>query len=152
MRLNARQQTLLEELALCADPQERLAGLVDRARRRPRLPDADRTPAHRVPACSSSVWLVSEARAGRCTFRVDADSPVVRGLVTLLADFYSDALATEIAASDADPLATLDLLRTLTPTRQRGLAAVRAAMKAFAHQQLSTPPADPQPAGPDPCT
>lgn len=138
MRLTARQQTLLEELALCADPQDRLAGLVDRARRRPRLPDAERNPAHRVPACSSSVWLVSEVRDGRCTFRVDADSPVVRGLVTVLADFYSGALATEIAASDADPLATLDLLRTLTPTRQRGLAAVRAAMKAFAQQQLSS--------------
>ncbi|HWL15205.1 MAG TPA: SufE family protein [Opitutus sp.] len=139
MRLNARQQALLEELELCHDPQERLAAIVDRARRRPPLSRAERTPERLVPGCSSSVWLVSEFRDDcRCYFRADADSPVVRGLVNVLADFYSGALAAEIAASDADPLATLDLLRTLSPTRQRGLAAVRAAITSFARAHLAS--------------
>lgn len=137
MRLAARAHSLTEELLHLADPQERLSCLVDRARHRPRFTAEERTPERRVPGCSSSVWLIAELRDGRCWFRADADSPVVRGLVGLLADFFNGATAGEIAASDAEPLEILDLSRRLTPTRRHGLAAVRAAIKMFAQSNLA---------------
>lgn len=114
------------------DPQERLAAAVDRARRATRLTPEERSLANRVPGCSSTVWMISGFREGRCYFRTDAESPVVRGLVGLLADFYSDARPAEIVASEIDLLETLNLSRMLTPTRGHGLAAVRQAMRAFA--------------------
>ncbi len=136
MRLAAHQQLLIEELMHLCDPQERLAAVVDRARRQPRFTPEERRPNQRVAGCSSSVWLSSRLQAGRCYFKTDADSPVVRGLVVLLAEFFSDARPAEVIATDIDPLETLDLARMLTPTRRHGLASVRSAIRAFAQAQL----------------
>ena len=136
MSLTARQQQLLDDLLLFDDPQERLAAIVERARRRPKLSAEQRTPLHRVPGCSSNVWLVSELRDGRCHFHADADSPVVLGLVTLLTDFHHDLTPAELLATTTDPLETLHLSRNLSPTRRHGLAAVRTALRAFAQQSV----------------
>ncbi len=132
MRLAAHQHVLVEELMHLEDAQERLMAVVERARRHARLTDEQRGPAHRVPGCSSSVWLASELRNGRCYFRADADSPVVRGLVALLADFFSSATPREIIATEIDPLETLGLVGMLSLTRRTGLTAVRKAIVAFA--------------------
>jgi len=130
--MTERQRDFIEGLNIIEDPQERLTIVVDRARRHPALPDTLRTDAHRVPGCISQVWLVSEFRDGLCHFRCDADGPLVKGLVALLCDFHSAATPAEILADDADPLTELGLLRNLSPTRQNGLAAVRAAIRYFA--------------------
>ena len=132
MSLSAKQQHIIDDYGLIENAQERLSAVVDQARRIPPLPAADRTDEHRVRGCVSQVWLVGELRDGRCHFRADADGPLVRGLVTLVCEFFSAAAPAEILASDADPLALLDLSRNLSPTRQNGLAAVRAAIRAFA--------------------
>jgi cysteine desulfuration protein SufE len=121
------------------DSQERLAAVVERTRRQPHFSPAERSAQHRVPGCSSNVWLISELRDGRCFFRADADSPVVRGLVFLLADYFSSAKPAEIIADNTDPLEVVNLRRSLSSTRQHGLDAVRAAIKAFAQVQLATP-------------
>lgn len=117
------------------DWQERLAAVVERTRRQPHFTPAERSAQHRVPGCSSNVWLIPELRDGRCFFRIDADSPVVRGLVFLLADYFSGAKPAEILADNTDPLEMVSLRRSLSSTRQHGLDAVRAAIKAFAQAQ-----------------
>ena len=132
MTLAEKQQQLVDDLAIIPDGQERLAAVVDRARRLAPLPDTERTDAHRVRGCISQVWLVGEMRDGRLHFRCDADGPLVKGLVHLVADFFSDAAPAEIVASDADPLAALDLIRNLSPTRRNGVAAVRARIRELA--------------------
>jgi cysteine desulfuration protein SufE len=130
--LAEKQQQLTDTLAVIPDPQERLAIVVDHAKKLPPLADHERTDAHLVRGCISRVHLAAELRDGRCHFRADADSPLVRGLVAFLCEFFSAATPAEIVASDADPLAELGLIQNLSPTRQNGLAAVRAAIRAFA--------------------
>ncbi|MBP9912815.1 MAG: SufE family protein [Opitutaceae bacterium] len=137
MALAERQQQLIDDLLLIENPQERLSAVVDRVRRAPPLPSALRDDAHRVPGCVSQVWLVSELRDSRCHFRCDAEGPLVRGLVALLCEFFTDVPPAEIAVSTCDPLAALGLLENLSPTRQNGLAAVRAAIRTFARAHLS---------------
>ena len=132
--LAEKQQQLVDDLAIIPDPQERLGAVVDRARRLAPLPEADRTDVHRVRGCISQVWLVGDLRDGRLYFRCDADGPLVKGLVHLLATFFSDATPAEIAVSDADPLAALDLIRNLSPTRRNGLTAVRARIRELAEK------------------
>lgn len=137
MTLAEKQQQLVDDLALIDDRQERLGAVVDRARKRPPLAAAERTDTHRVRGCVSEVYLVGTIdESGCCHFRCDADSPLVRGLVVLLCDFFSGATPAEIVASDADPLRALDLTKNLSPTRQNGLASTRAAIRAFATQNF----------------
>jgi cysteine desulfuration protein SufE len=127
-----KQRQLIEDYAIIPDPQERLAAVVDQARRRPPLPDSERTDAHRVKGCVSQAWVVGEVRDGLCYFRSDADSPLVRGLLVLLCDFYSGATSPEVAATEPALLEELGLARNLSPTRLNGLRSVRAKIREFA--------------------
>jgi cysteine desulfuration protein SufE len=138
--LNESLQRWVEDLSVIPDPQERLAAIVDRARRSPPLRPVEKIAAHRVRGCVSVVWVVGEIREGRCYFRSDAESPVVRGLVAFLCECYSGAPPLVIAQSEADPLAALGLTQNLSPTRRNGLAATRAAIRAFAAQLAFGPP------------
>ena len=140
MPLTRKLQQLVEDLAVLDDPQERLALVVDRARRAPPLAAADRSDANRVRGCVSVVWLVGELREGGCFFRCDAESPVVRGLVALLCEFFSGFAPEVIADTAVDPLETLGLLKNLSPTRRNGLAAARHAIRAFAAAQRGASP------------
>jgi len=132
MTLAEKQRQLIEDYAIIPDPQERLAAIVDQARRRPPLAETERTEANRVRGCVSLAWVVGELRDGRCHFRSDADSPLVRGLLTLLCDFYSDATPADVAATEPALLDELGLARNLSPTRLNGLRSVRAKIREFA--------------------
>jgi cysteine desulfuration protein SufE len=125
-------QRVADEFLVFDDAQERLAAVVDRAKRAQHLPAGERIEANRVRGCVSVVWLVSELREGRLHFRSDAESPVVRGLVGFLCDFFNGAPAVEVADFAGDPLEAVGLVRDLSPTRRHGLAAVRDAMREFA--------------------
>lgn len=132
MSLTEKLQLTVDDLAILEDPQERLGAVVDRAKRIPPLPTSERLEETRVRGCVSVVWLVGEIRDGRCHFRADAESPLVRGLMIFLCEFFSGAPSDEIAATPLDPLAALDLTRNLSPTRRHGLASALATIRAFA--------------------
>lgn len=135
MSLAEKQQQLVADYAIIDDPQERLAAVVDQARRRAPLPETERTEANRVKGCVSLAWVVGEVREGRCRFRCDADSPLVRGLLVLLCDFYSGATPAEVAATEPALIEQLGLDRNLSPTRLNGLRSVRARIRDFAAAQ-----------------
>lgn len=139
MTLAEKQRHLIDDLQLIDDPQERLGVVVDRAKRRPPLPAAERTEANRIKGCISQAWVVGEMQAGQCHFRSDADSPLVRGLIALLCDLYSDASPAEVISVEPSLLEDLQLTRTLSPTRLNGLRSVRAAIKAYAAMQSARP-------------
>lgn len=130
--LSPKLEKLVEDLAVLDDPQERLMLLVDRAKRSPPLPPEDRIEPNRVRACVSVVWITAEMRDGRCHFRADAESPVVRALVVLLCDFFSGFTPDAIASGDIDPLAALGVTDNLSPTRRNGLTAALNTIRAFA--------------------
>ena len=136
--LAEKQQQMIDDLALIENPQERFAAVVDRAKSRPPLPEAERTETNRIKGCVSQAWIVAEVREGRCYFRCDADSPLVRGLLLLLCDLYSGATAAEVAVTEPDLLEQLGLVQNLSPTRRNGLRSVRAKIHAFASSGTSS--------------
>lgn len=132
MTLVEKQQRLVADYAIIDDPQERLAAVVDHARRRPPLPEAERSEANRVQGCVSLAWVVGDVRDGYCFFRSDADSPLVRGLLVLLCDFYSDATPADVLATEPALLEELGLAKNLSPTRLNGLKSAAAYIRAYA--------------------
>lgn len=135
MLLAERERNLIARYALIEDPHERLAAVVERARKMPPLPDSAHTDAHRVQGCVSRVWLLGEVVDGLCRFRLDADSALVKGLAALICELYDGAPAEEIVAFDATLLDALRFTGALSPTRQHGLVQVRRAIQAFAAAQ-----------------
>lgn len=120
-----RQRRLVEDFLVIEDRQERLAAVVERARTVPRFSEQDRTNANLVRGCSSRVWLIGTCTGGRCHFRYDCDSPLVKGLVGVLVEIYEGGTPADIVTTKATVLNELGLLHGLSPTRQNGLLEVR---------------------------
>lgn len=135
--LAEKQHRLVNDLLILPDAQERLAAIVDRVKNRPPLPQAERIETNRIKGCVSLAWIVGEHRVGRCHFRSDADSPLVRGLLALLTDFYSDALPADILTTEPALITELGLDRVISPTRLNGLRSACAHLRQIA----ASPPA-----------
>lgn len=135
MTLAEKQARLIDDLSLVDDVQERLSIVLDRAKKRPPLSEAERNETTRVKACVSRAWIAAETRDGRCYFRSDADSPLVRGLLLLLTDFYDGAEAQDIVATEPDLLDKTGLTRSLSPTRVAGLRSAIGQIRDFASAQ-----------------
>jgi cysteine desulfuration protein SufE len=138
MTLVQRHRRLIDDLLIIPDRQERLTIVVDQARRLPVFPATERAAGNRIAGCQSAVWLIAESQVdGTLSLRVDADSPLVKGLVHLLCAAYSGATPAEIAAIEPKFLEELELLRDLSPTRRNGLAAVRTRIRELATAALA---------------
>ena len=119
-----RQAAIRRTLGPIDDPNERLTVAIGWKSTMAPLRPAERTDERLVRGCVSRVWLAAEMEEGRCRFRVDADSPMVKGLVTMLCGIYDGATPEEVVREEPAVLDELGILRNLTPTRQNGLAAV----------------------------
>jgi cysteine desulfuration protein SufE len=125
MSVTNRQKEIIANYDFIENYQERLGAIVDAARHLPSFEASLRTETNLVPGCTSRVWLTGECREGHCHFRADCDSPLVRGLVILLAQAYDGGTPAEVWATSPIVLEELGVWRDLTPTRQNGLTAVR---------------------------
>jgi cysteine desulfuration protein SufE len=134
MSLADKQTAMIARFRAIEDSHERLAAITSRGKKWPAPIDAERTEAALVPGCSSRVWLVGEVSEGVCRFRMDADSPLVKGLAALLCELYDGAPPGEVAALEPELATALGLDRMLSPTRLHGLASIRAAIRRFAEQ------------------
>lgn len=141
MTLAERQAQISATLKALPNVQQRLNHLVDEARRQPKLPPGDCTDAHRVPGCLARLWLVSEAREGRCWFRAESDSLIIKGTAGLLCDLYSGQTPAEILAHDPGFLAEFGIQQHLTPNRRNSLARVWSEIKSFAQAHAGGLPA-----------
>lgn len=131
MHLQDKQQSLIEDLNLIEDPHERLSVLVARAGKSC-LPESLKTDPNLVRGCISRVWVAGSLENGRCHFRCEADSPMVKGLVALLCDLYSDAPPSEVAVTEPELWDRCGFTRLLSPTRLNGLRSVRARIRELA--------------------
>lgn len=132
MTLLEREQALTESLLILPDSQERLSTLVQRASRLPAMDPADQVEANLVRGCVSQVWLACSFTEGNCHFRSAADSPLVAGLVGMLAQLCDGRPAAELTNFEPKILQDLGIWRNLSPTRQNGLNAVMQTIRNFA--------------------
>ena len=127
-----KQQQLVAKISQIEDRQERLAWVVDRARKVPPLADSEKTEENRVQGCVSRVWLIGSVEEGRCRFRVDADSTLVKGLAWLLCEVADHAQPSEVATFEIRILDELHLADQLSPTRKNGLEQVERRIRELA--------------------
>ncbi|MBL9132683.1 MAG: SufE family protein [Verrucomicrobiaceae bacterium] len=133
MTLAEKQRTLIEDLNLIPDIQERLGALTAYAARM-KLAAEHQIEANLVPGCVSRVWLHGELLDGRARFDCEADSPMVKALAAVLCDLYSDATPGEVIEVEPAIWAGCQFTKMLSPTRLNGLAAVRRRIREMAER------------------
>src|SRR5688572_29035334 len=87
-----------DTLALLTDWEERYAFIIDLGRKLPPYPESRRDDAHKVPGCTSQVWMAHEWRGGTLHMDVDSNAHLVKGLLAILMALYNDKTKTEIMA------------------------------------------------------
>jgi cysteine desulfuration protein SufE len=132
MSLDAKKRELVEDLGLLPSAQDRLMYIVDQAKKAERLPPDCRTDAFKVEGCLSNLWFVPDFRDGRCFFKVDADSHIVRGIALLLANYYSGETPAEILQHDPGFLSEAGITQHLSPNRRNGLSRLWEKIRGFA--------------------
>ena len=98
--------------------------LIDLGQALPSLEEKDKSEENLVRGCVSQVWLVPQWRDGRIFFHADSDAAIVKGIVALLLQIYSDATPKEILATRPDFIEEIGLRQQLSPNRASGLASL----------------------------
>jgi cysteine desulfuration protein SufE len=132
MNLMDKRTEWLEEFSAIRNSQERFAAVIRKGQGTPALPSEFKTDAYRVEGCLAKLWFLPEFRDGKCFFRADSDSAIVKGIASMLCDFYSDAAPAEILAMDPSFLEKGGITQHLTPNRRNSLARVWEMIKHFA--------------------
>lgn len=132
MNLADQRARLIAELEPFADHHERFQYVIDRAKNAPGLPVELKLDTFLIEGCTSNLWLIPTIENGVCHFRCDADSLITKGIASLVCEFYNGATAAEVAATDADFLASVGITQHLSPNRRNGLANLVGKIRAFA--------------------
>ncbi len=133
MGLQEKRQQLIDEMSYLPDRFERFSYVVDYAKDRPPLPPELRLDSFRVEGCQSQLWMVPEWRDGKCTFQADSDSAIVKGIATIICDYFSGETPETILAGDVEFLREVGVDQHLSSNRRNGLGKVEERIKRFAH-------------------
>jgi cysteine desulfuration protein SufE len=134
--IGEKHKQMAKALSALPTAQDRLAYIVGRGRAAAALDEAFKTESFRVEGCMAKVWFVPEFEHGRCHFKADSDSAIVKGIAVLLCDFYSGQTPEEIARTEPAFLEKFGITQHLTPNRRNGLAKIRNGIEAFARARL----------------
>jgi cysteine desulfuration protein SufE len=132
-----KQRQLTAALGALKTAQDRLGYVVGRGRSAPPLESEFKTEAFRVEGCLAKVWFVPEFAGGRCQFRADSESAIVKGIAVLLCDFYSGQPPAEVVQTSPAFLEELGITQHLTPNRRNSLGKIWQKMQAFARAHLA---------------
>ena len=132
MTLEEKKAALVEEITLIPDAYERLGYIVERGKNAEGLPDDLRIDSFKIEGCMSQLWVVPEFRDGQCYFISESDSAIVKGIASLLCDFYSEATPDDIVATDAEFLGEVGITQHLSPNRRNGLSRIVESIQRFA--------------------
>jgi cysteine desulfuration protein SufE len=132
MTLEEKKNTLIEEITLIPDAYERLGYVVERGKNAEGLTEDLRIDSFKIEGCMSQLWVVPEFKDKLCYFESESDSAIVKGIASLLCDFYSNAAPEEIVATDADFLGEVGITQHLSPNRRNGLSRIVESIQRFA--------------------
>ncbi len=135
MTIAEKKAELLADLAALPDAQERFARVVARGRQSATLEESLKTDGFRVEGCLAQLWLVPDFKEGRCHFRTDSDSAIMKGVAVMLCGFYSGQTPEEIVATDPAFLGQVGITQHLSPNRRNGLARLWEGIRDFAAKQ-----------------
>ena len=138
MGLQEKRQRLIDDMSFLPDRYERFTYVVDYAKDRETIPDDLRTDTFKVEGCQSQLWLVPEFNEGTCQFRADSDSAIVKGIATIICDFYSGETPEVILDGDVSFLEEVGIDQHLSSNRRNGLGKVDERIKRFAQSCLKS--------------
>ena len=134
MSIAAKQQELLDELALFQDWTERYEYVIGLGRKLPPMPEAAKTAEHLIKGCQSQVWLDATFEDGKVRYLADSDSVITKGMIALFVRVLDDETPDAILTANLSYIDQTGLKEHLAPTRANALNLMATQMKQRALQ------------------
>jgi cysteine desulfurase/selenocysteine lyase len=127
------QQRIIDAFADYVDWEERYRKIIELGETIGDIPEEYKIEKYRVRGCQSTVYLhASLNEQGRVLFKATSDAEIVRGLIALLLQLYSNRTPDEIIATQPRFITEIGLSDNLSQGRANGLAAMIEQMKLYA--------------------
>lgn len=123
---------LASKLIELPDWEERYAAIIAMGKGLAPYPEEYRADQFIVSGCQSKVWLHPRMEQGVVVFDSDSDAVIVKGLVAILMQVYSNRTPAEILAAPADIAERLHLEQHLSVSRVNGLASMVKQIRLYA--------------------
>lgn len=136
MSLEEKRTRIVEEMSYLPDRFERFTYLVDYGRNQTAFPEVFQTDTFLIDGCQSQLWLVPELKDGVCVFKAESDSSIVKGIASMICDFYSEETPENILKGDVKFLSEVGVDQHLSSNRRNGLGKVDERIKRFANSCL----------------
>ena len=114
------------------DWEDRYKELINIGRYLETYPEDKRVEKYKVKGCQSQVWLYPEFKDGKVHFYADSDALLVKGIVAVLVQVYSDATPDEILMTKPEFLKDVGITEHLSMNRSNGLAAMMKQIQMYA--------------------
>jgi len=124
MTIQAVQQTLVDDFAIFDDWMGRYEYVIDLGKQLPEFPQEWQTEENRIKGCQSQVWLNMQSDDGKLHIDGTSDAAIVKGLVSIVLQVYSDRTPQEILEAKPDFIKDIGFTDHLSPTRSNGLHAM----------------------------
>ncbi|MBX3039843.1 MAG: SufE family protein [Bdellovibrionaceae bacterium] len=138
--LSTRADKIVAQFQALSDWEARYKLLIDLGRQAPELADEFKTEENKIRGCQSQVWMRAWLDPNqRVQFEADSDALLVKGLVSILVQVYSNTDPSEILQFPPEFIKQLGFDSNLSPSRTNGLHAMLKQIKNFAiafHYQL----------------
>ncbi|MGB1130711.1 MAG: SufE family protein [Haloferula sp.] len=121
MSIAAKQQEVLDELAVFQDWQERYEYVISLGKRLAEMDDSLKTADRLIKGCQSQVWLEATRDGDSIRYQADSDSVITKGMIALFVRVLDGEPADDILTADLSFIDKTGLKEHLAPTRANAL-------------------------------
>lgn len=130
--IEKRVHAIKEDLDFFDDELAKYEYIIDLGKKLKDFDDKDKIPSNIVHGCTSQVWLTHEIKDGKMYFHGTSEAIIVKGLVYMILEIFSNSTIEELKAVDMDIVHELNLSEVITPNRQSGVIGMMKKIKEYA--------------------
>lgn len=113
--------------------EDRYKKIIDMGKKLPPMKESLKIDKYKVKGCQSQVWIHAQLNEqGQVIYTGDSDAMIVRGLVSILLEVFSNAELTEILQAPTDFIKDLGFDTQLSPSRANGFMSMLKQIKLYA--------------------
>ncbi len=90
MSIEEKQIELVNEFKELEDWDDKYAQIIKMGRQLPEFPEEYRIDKNKIDGCQSQVWIHAELSEGNIILQADSDAMIVKGLISMLINVYSN--------------------------------------------------------------
>lgn len=132
MNIESKVENIKDDLDFFEDELQKYEYIIDLGKKLEPLDEEFKIPENIVHGCTSQVWLICEEKDGKLHFKGTSDAIIVKGLIYIILEIFSEQTIETLKQTDMDIVYELGLSEVITPNRQSGVIGMIKKIKDYA--------------------